>query len=407
MISAYKRRSMDALLLAIIIGVFYYFSTRKKKKSNPALHETGTPVKLPVSPGSASFEETKIDTGEIIEAVPGEFTLNPKAPLQLTLRAHDKVIAQEIKDCFDDGNNLGRNNWKIVFLLARYNIICKQIEEYASTNRKVYLETIETLRRGSDEWISASEKGRADLLIGFKDEASEKIKEAPPKKDLLKILFEEEPSDMTADDKLLNFFEDDMETYGFFITQLGYADKVRIVPADGYYRKKYENLTEKNFARHGLEIDLIAILESLRLKDINEAVKDLIEKPFRRKARGIEFAASVPDIKERLSNIVSFGELFQIVRPDGVDVEEIIKCYRYTNAVVELLEDTYRSGRDTLRTTDDGLEFEYDFWEISADSCCEACKPLHGLRTNRIPVKLPPFHVGCNCSIHGHYKSDV
>jgi hypothetical protein len=407
MIYAYKRRSMDALLLTVIIGVFYYFSTRKGKKSNPVLQETGIPGKLPVSAGSGSFEERKIDTGEIIEAAPGEFTLNPKSPLQLTLKAPDKAIAQEIKDCFDGGNNPARNNWKTVFLLARHNIVCKQIEEYASTNRKAYLETIETLSRGSDEWMGASEKDRAGLLAGFRDDALEKIREAPFKKELLKILFEDRPSDMTADNGLLNFFEDDMETYGFFITQLGYADKVRIVPADGSYRKKYELLAEKNFARRGLEIDLVAILESLRLKDINEAVKDLIEKPFRRKAQGIEFAATVPDIKERLSNFVSFGELFQVVRPDGGDVEEIIKCYRYTNAVAGLLEGTYRSGRDTLRTTDDGIEFEYDFWEISADSCCEACKPLHGLRTNRMPVKLPPFHVGCNCSIHGNYRSEV
>jgi len=175
----------------------------------------------------------------------------------------------------------------------------------------------------------------------------------------LNILFDDTPSDFTADDKLLALFDgEDPELYRFYVSQHEYAGNVLNIRADDYYRKRHEKLLQKSLTKRGQDIDLKDILSSLRLKDINEALQGLIEKPLGRKAKAIDYALTVSDIKERLSKQVAFRELFQILEPEGFDIHEIKKCYEHANAISSLLRDTYVNGANTLRTLKDA---DYDF----------------------------------------------
>ena len=125
-------------------------------------------------------------------------------------------------------------------------------------------------------------------------------------------MFEDVPSDFTADDKLLALFDgEDPELYRFYVSQLWNAGKVLNTPADDYYRKRYEKLLQKDLARRGQDIELKDILSGFRLKDINEALHGLIEKPLGQKAKAVDYALTIPDIKDRISKQVAFRELFR------------------------------------------------------------------------------------------------
>ena len=107
---------------------------------------------------------------------------------------------------------------------------------------------------------------------------------------------------------------------------------------------------------------------------------------------------------ERLNKQIAFREIFQIAKPEGIEVAEIQKCYNHANAVASLLRDTYSSGVRTLRELEDAKEARFDYWEISAEECCKTCRQLHGKRYKRMPSRLPPFHIGCDCMIEGGYN---
>lgn len=399
---------MELLVVLIIAGaLFFYFSSKSKSKTKQAIQrsvEVPLRVTVTTSNDSSRFDPPKIDSGNLEVKSANEFVLNPKSPLPLTMNVPSREIALQLKSYLDEEANWGRRMSDITYLVAQHNIACKEIDALVADMKPQYFKAIENMKMASGEWATASELDREDLLAEFEEEALEKLAYAPSRKDLIPVLLDDIPRDVTADDALLQHFKGDMETYRFFMSELGNNSKVRVVGADDYYRKRYEDLVEKGFAKRGRDIELKTILETIRLKDINAVITDLIPKPFGRKAAAVDFALGVSDIHERLSKTISFRELFQVVPPPGIDLQEVEKCYRHANAVAWLIRDTYVNGTQTLRTIQESHGMDYDYWEIEAEDCCEGCQKYNGKRTKQRPAKMPPYHVGCCCSLEGGYN---
>lgn len=392
------------LILKMIVGVIRYCSKSKGCAPNTKQMDLELPIKITATTSlEDSCASEKLDTGRIEEVSGGGFNLNPNSPFPLIVSGLPRSEAGVLKGYLDDEANWGRKLPQIVHLVARYNVRCKGIDEYVMKYRPQYLRTIERLKTQSSEWNGASERDREDLLGEFRQKAIEELPEKPgSNQEVVSILFEEEPADPTVDDQLISLFIEDMETYCFYLYQLRSIGKVQIVPVDDYCRKHYEILVKNGLAKRGQDITLVQMLDGLRLKDINEVLQQgLIEKSFGRKAKAIEFALTVPDMIERLSKQVAFRELFQIVKPENIDVVEIQKCYEYANAVGTLLRNTYVSGVRTLKELKEAKGAEFDYWEISGEDCCSVCKKLHSGRYKRRPSKLPPYHIGCDCCLSG------
>ena len=393
---------MEYIILILVgVAIWYYFKT---KKSPPQMkpNSIAIPINVTISSSGSSLAAEKIHSGDIIETENG-YVLNPMSPLPITVKGLMQKDATALKGFLDEESNWGRKLSEIAYLLAQSNAICKEVEDYLKKYRPQYEQTIERLKAASPEWNVASEKDKEDMLSEYKQKALDALPVKPSDSNMLEILFDNLPSDITADDKLLELFAGDTELYRFYVSQLWSVGQVRNVPADDYYRKKYEALVEKQLARRGQDIGIEQILNGLRLKDINDVVKGLVEKPFGRKAKAIEFAMSVPDIKERLGKTIAFRELFQLQEPEGVDVQEIQRCYQHATAVGKLIRDTYVTGARTLRALDEAKDAKFDSWQILAEDCCESCNAYHEKRFNRKPSKRPPFHLGCNCQLEGRY----
>jgi hypothetical protein len=394
---------MELLILILIVGGAIWFFTRSKKHSAPPpQNHIEVPIKVTISSGGFSTGSRKIDTGEIVNTEKG-YILNPKSPLPLTIQGVDHSTAITLKSYLDEEANWGRKLWDIAHLFAETNATCKEIEEYIAKHRKPYFSALERLKAESNEWDNASDKDKEDMIAEFHQKALELFSITPNQNDTLDILLNSNGIDITADDKLLALFGKNVELYRFYVSQLWRAGKINVVPADDYYRKQYEALLEKKLAKRGQDIALEEIMNGLRLKDINDALKGIVDKPFGRKAKAIEYAVGVPDIKDRLGKNIAFREIFQICTPEGIDVQAIQKCYEHANAVASILRDTYVAGAHTIRTLDDSNDAKYDYWQIRVDDCCDECKANYGKRYKRRPTTLPPFHLGCNCSIEGGY----
>jgi hypothetical protein len=397
------------VLITIVVVVLYYVvkTLFLQSTQNPVRSTVDVPIKITVttSTDSSPSSREKIDCGDIQETSDG-FILNPKSPLPLTITSLNRNQALDLKNHLDNEFNWERRQSAITYLIAQYNAHCKEIDDYIDKYHSIYVDVIEGLKSQSTEWELASDKDRADMLEEFRQQAIEVLPSKIPHSAFYTLL-EGTPSDFSADDALLGVFRGETELYQFYASQLWSVGHVRSVPADNYYRKQYELLVEKNLAKRGQDIDLESILTSLRLKDLNAATQDLLDKPMGRKAKAVQFALTVPDIKERLGKIVAFREMFQLREPEGVDINAIQESFKHANAVASVLSYTYNAGVRTLRTVEDSRGAGIDYWEIMAQDCCSSCNQINGKKTKRKPTRLPPFHVGCNCDLDTGYDDSL
>ncbi len=343
---------MEYILLILIGGAVLFYFMKKKSPQQDSSKEMNIPINVTISTsGATTLPAEKIHSGDLIENENG-YILNQKSPFPLTIIGLSATDAARLKSYLDEEANWGRRLSEITHLLAQSNATCKEIDDYVKKYRPQYEKTITDLKNASAEWKAASEKDREDMLSEFQQRSIDGLPVQPSNREILEPLFEDQPSDVTADDKLVEMFAGDTELYCFYVSELWSAGKVRTVPVGDYYRKKYEALVEKRLAKRGQDIGIEQILNGVRLKDINDVLKGTIEKPFGRKAKAIEFALTIRDIGERLGQTIAFRELFQLCEPEHIDVHEIQKCYRHAYAVATLLKDTYVAGAFTIRTVD-------------------------------------------------------
>jgi len=316
---------MEILLYVLGAVIVFWFLGRSLRRKKPKIDRSisGNAPTLEVkitSSLSTAFEPP--DVGPLTPQGRETWLLNPEASFHLTIAEVGKDDAQEIKQILDQSfsNAHGNSVRKLTPIIARSNAKCIEISKYISEFKPIYINRLNELISSSEEWQTASEKDREDILISLKHEAIHAL-DVRPDCDL-EVLFECEPADVTLDDELI-------DRYGFDNLQLylRYFDnlhKVHVIPADHYYRKDFEQLCNVGLARQGKAIPFGDILNALKLKDLNELAGPLIAKPFTRKAKAIEFLQTVPDIEEKFGKVVAFRELFQLTPLDdrfsGIDL---------------------------------------------------------------------------------------
>lgn len=392
---------MEWIIVLLIVAVIWYAIKSGKKKN-----EVDIPIKVSIETsykGRGYDSDRVIDTGKIKKVSENVFCINPKSPLPLTFSGLSSSGAEHLKKLLDGESQWERKLNDITFEIAQHNIECLELEDFINQLRTKVNQYIEKRKKDSSEWDDSSEKDKVDLIREFQGAAIENLDTKPSNERALETLLFGSPGDVTADDELLELFSGNKDIYRFYVSGLGRSTKANQVQADDYYRKNWETLVELGLAKRGKDIPIEALLDGLRMKDINEYFSDRLEKKLTRKAAAVEYAASQPDALDVLSKHMSFREMFQISEPKGINVSEIKACYEYAAAQAELIRDTYVSGYRTLDTLDDARDAEYDGWEIEAEDCCQQCSKLNGKKTKRKPSKLPPFHIGCTCSLEGVY----
>ncbi len=392
---------MEWLIIIAVIAIIWYAVSASKKNT-----DTEIPIKISIetsSRGGGYDTDRVVDTGKVKQVADDTFCINPKSRLPLTLKGLSISEANQIKKMLDGEAQWRRNLSDIIFLIAQHNIECVELEDFISRLRSEVSEYMEKRKQDSEEWEQSSEKDKADLTREFQTAALKNLSTRPSNDGALEVLIFGVPGDVTADDQLLELFSGHKDIYRFYVTNLGRGSKANKVPADDYYRKYWESLVELGLANRGKDIPVESLLDGLRMKDINEYFSDRLEKKLTRKAKAVEFAAAQPDVIDILSKHISFREMFQISEPKDIEISAIRACYEYASAYAEVIRDTYVTGYRTLDTLEDARDADYDGWEIEAEDCCHQCLKLNGKKTKRKPSKLPPFHVGCTCSLQGVY----
>ena len=125
--------------------------------------------------------------------------------------------------------------------------------------------------------------------------------------------------------------------YDALFTYFEIADEpfsiVSVSASDTNKRDKFDKLVELELARSGRNIAAHDLAMSLKLKDLNEIVKDITPKPFTRKNLAYEFLIQQDDALDRISKVISLRGIYQILPPTSTspaeDFEEIVKSWTY------------------------------------------------------------------------------
>ena len=116
---------------------------------------------------------------------------------------------------------------------------------------------------------------------------------------------------------------------------------------------------------------------------------------------------SPPDLVLRLSEHISYREMFQVIPPPGIDAEQLGRSFAYATALATIVHQTYYTGIRTLdaiaqRKRETGF---YNAWEIKNwDNPIPPCAAPMCKKYDRLPAKRPPFHVGCVCHLESSFK---
>lgn len=393
--------------IPLFILLFLKTKNEEKRILGPMTNKKVSDPKITVSISTSSSQIENPDTGSIT-STGDSYVLNPKSTFPLTISGVDQTTAEKLKKLLEDGYNIGAyaHARTLMPVITRSNLRCKEINDYIKTFKPQYLSKIEDLKQSSQEWTLASEKDREDLLVSFRQQAIEGIDIRPCCN--LEVLFECEPADTSIDDALIDRFG--FENLQLYLRNSKNLNKIRVIPADHYDRHGFEELVKLGLAIRGTDIPLPNILETLKLKDINDLAVSLNQEPFKRKSKAIEFLLSLPDAQQRASKLIAFRELFQLKPLPGefsnIELNKISNAWSYAFEIAFLIAHTYtmggyatRSARQHQKMLADDESFVKGWELVSADDSCPYCKnaALKLYHKNQHPKT--PLHIGCRCAV--------
>lgn len=385
------------VFLILFSFILFIAKFKKRPKQKPITDQT-------IFTTSNSYDREYFPPIKITEN--NDFILNPNAPFELTLQNATLDIANKIRDILDYDNFHNKTKEEtIAALFAEHNLKVKEIEAYKKKYGIIYKAKIEELKNSSEEWNISSEKDKEDILEEFKQLAIKEIYEKASC-DLI-TLFENEPKDLTIDDELIKEYGyENIEVYLRFAFDL---EKVRIIPNDNYFRKKFEKLVEIGLANRGSNIPKELILTTLTLKELNEIAINA-DKQFKRKNQAVEYVLKLPNLDEVLGKYISFRELFKLIplpsKYSQINLKELSKTWTYTNEVVNMLVNTYQQSYLSYSTLKRDKKYVKEYKVYCYDEIEDMCPCAKDLISKVYPKSNPPiipFHIGCNCSLQEEY----
>ena len=335
-----------------------------------------------------------------------EFVINPGSTFELTLLGADNSLGKQIQNILlDEKIYDDKKKNQVVALFAEFNLKVKEVEAYKKKYGKIYFDKLEELKIASEEWKTAGELDKEDLLGDYREIAIKGIYEQP-NCDLFS-LFEKEPKDITVDDDLIKEYGfDNIQIYLRFADNL---DKVRVIANDNYNRQRFEKLVDLGLSIRGSSIPLDEILSTLTLKSLNEIANNP-EKQFKRKNQAIEFILAIPNIEEKIGSKISLRELFKLKQlPEkysSINLQEVSDAWSYTYEVVGLLIDTYRNANYSTQALKDKeyvKEYKVESWS-NEENMCPCAKELISKKYPKSRPPKIPYHIGCNCSLRQEYN---
>lgn len=352
------------------------------------------------------------DTGSITHSQDEGWILNPKSTFPLTVYGIDGEKVLKLKSILEEGyyENFKSISQKILPIILNPSFRCKEIDEYINEYKPKLLKKIEKIKDSSDEWEYATDEEREDLLEEIRDEALD-IVDKQPYCDFL-TLFEFEREDIISILEFLSKYEyENIKNYSKFSKNI---EKIYVLDSNHKYIDIFNGLVKCDLAINEINIPLLDILKSLKLKQLNEIINGSLPKEFARKDKAIEFLIELPDMREQINKLLPSIHFYKLKElPTDfklMDSSKIKDTIEYFSEIAELMLHTYIMGgfAASHHANSRGIKSSnFVGWQISPvnDGCtCAFCERASRKKYPKNQYPKVPLHIGCRCNVIPKFK---
>jgi len=404
-------------LVGLLIGVFL---TPKKKRTNPKI-TTDKNKEINVEKSkTTSINKIPIVTQQNPDELKmiGEDTyiINPNSTFPLTLEGEKEFIYEFQKSIVESaGWGISYQTRMSLSYWLKGLIKCYELEEFINSMKLEFNTKLSEKKNNSAEWLNAKDElERKDIENYLRTEITNQLSVTPYINNFEHLLFID--NDNETRKYLSNLFLS-LDSKCIYLLLKSYSSKSIIVKGDSKERKYWEELVAQDWAIKGKDISIEFIINHLKLRELQELVRDIDNVPtFRKRVEASEYFKNLTDAYERISSIIPLSSIFKIKEfpssfPPIINIENQWKRAR---AEVELVVMTFNNSISEYANFNDSINEDKELhssytkivgWKIYAlDNCCPHCNKY---LDKTFPIEnppLPPFHMGCRCSLTPIYK---
>ena len=401
------------ILITVVLlggGLFLFWTNSREYRASRAAHHEQRRVerekrkaKAYTPEAKAGVESTAPDTGELTR-VGKWWLLNPKSPFPLHITARDEFVAKELKATLDDSFSIYSSEAirMVMEVMVTNSIVCKEVESYVKKYKTKLMARLESLSSDPNLFAgSNSNKVRAELI-----EETIASFDIQPYCKITDLLLGHKDSADEADKSFKRKYG--KKTSAFYLSM---NEGLHHVPVDDPAREGFDDLVLHNLAVKGRKADPLKLLQALEVEEIRSLVKDLNFSKFKDKAAAIKAVEGLPDIRDRLSDVVKYKEIFEILPPP---VDSLISGTSggsgqtpFNYEAAKLVTHTYQKGSEAIRDRDEYLRKDNQSikgWKVmSSKNCCQHCYELSRKRFTKDNYPKTPVHIGCRCRVSPVY----
>jgi len=405
---------MQILLISAIIFFIIIWISIKYSSKTIATHKgrkSGRKQLVEVR-NATSVQNDNPDTGSVSLSQDNGWILNPKSTFPLTVYGIDREKASNLKTILEEGyySNYKTISQKILSIILSPSFSCKEIDDYINEYRPKLLKEIGKIKNSSDEWQSASDEEREDLLEEIRDEALV-IVDKQPYCDFL-TLFEFEREDIIPIlEFIFKYGYENIKNYSKFSKNI---EKIYVLHSNHKDIDIFNELVERDLAVNEKNIPILDILKNLKLKQLNEITNRSMQKRFTRKDKAIEYLMEFPNLREQFNNIFPSIHFYKLKELPAdfklIDSSKINGTLEYFSEIAELMLHTYIMGGFAVShyANSRGMKSSnFIGWKISPvnDGCtCSFCERASKKKYPKNKYPKVPLHLGCRCSVLAKFK---
>ncbi|MFH1259244.1 MAG: hypothetical protein ABII74_05455 [Elusimicrobiota bacterium] len=348
-------------------------------------------------------------TSPIKQLPNNDYLINPGASFEMHLYNTDINTVTELVNIMkkgeEEGSGTGVVNCKLLELLVKNNVRCREIDSYVNEFRPQYIQNLKTYSGLNVDWQSINEIDISSIPEEIRKKAVDELRIKPDTN--IEVLFKLYPCDDSVPIEVFRKYP-----FKVIVKYLNVWDRgkeLKVIPLEHRDRKIYEKMVELNLSMQGEAIPLKDILVTLKLSELKEIGLKVNTEPSNKKEKVIENLLSKEGVEKQIQGSINLKDYFKLIsieREFGSDIfSKLNSSIKYNELNADLIGRTflfsyYNDSRDNSWSNPISSELitGYEISMVSDARCCPYCKDMKGKKFDKVNCPKIPLHLACRCA---------
>jgi hypothetical protein len=383
------------VVAAIFIVIFVFRRRRRRRAAKPQVsvtisHASGSTL----SSLGASVPNRNASRKDFWEWAETKTNLSITLSADVRLTFTGGSAARKVEEFLRTSSDLRypERAMRLAVMMSELNIECLEVEQWrnriVASVRSQAKSLIES-QHNALELRDSDPDLLQELISTAEDDLLHEMDERPSGWRTFEELSISRPRDLQEDDLFLSYVKNDYDILIAYSQCRGRPRKAVRLHDRGFV--EWTRLVEAGLALRGSDVPLESLIEVFSIVQLNEILKPT--KPIRRKKDAL--ALFTPQIVHKLPDI---SKIFYL-KPVPAEVESSERAFSWASTHAKLILDTVRTYEAVVLALQ-RINGEYSYFHVYGECCKESRKAQEREPTERLPKRLPPFHIGCEARLN-------